>query len=67
MTFEDKLKKLEKITEEIRKEITLEESIKFFEEGMELAKELEKKLVSFEKRVEILLEDENGDYLEEFK
>lgn len=67
MTFEDKLKKLENITEEIRKEITLEESIKFFEEGMELAKELEKKLVSFEKRVEILLEDENGDYLEEFK
>lgn len=67
MTFEDKLKTLESITEKMRKDITLEESIKCFEEGIELAKELEDKLNSFEKRVEILLENENGDYLEEFK
>lgn len=67
MTFEDKLKTLESITEKMRKDITLEESIKCFEEGIELAKELEDKLNSFEKRVEILLENEDGDYLEEFK
>lgn len=67
MSFEDKLKKLEGITEKMREDIPLEESIENFEKGMKLAKELEKKLNSFEKRVEILIEDENGDHLEEFK
>lgn len=67
MSFEDKLKKLENITEKMRGDIPLEESIEFFENGMKLAKELEEKLNSFEKRVEILVQDENGDHIEDFK
>lgn len=67
MSFEEKLKKLENITEKMRGDIPLEESIEFFENGMKLAKELEEKLNSFEKRVEILVQDENGDHIEDFK
>lgn len=67
MSFEEKLKKLENITEKMRDDIPLEESIEFFESGMKLAKELEDKLNSFEKRVEILVQDENGDHIEDFK
>lgn len=67
MSFEDKLKKLENITEKMREDIPLEDSIEFFESGMKLAKELEDKLNSFEKRVEILIQDDNGDHIEDFK
>lgn len=67
MSFEDKLKKLENITEKMREDIPLEDSIEFFESGMKLAKELEDKLNSFEKRVDILIQDDNGDHIEDFK
>lgn len=69
MTFEEKLKKLETISELMKNQDTpLEESVSSFEEGMKLAKELEKELKSFEQRVEILTkEDEEGPHFEELK
>lgn len=68
MNFEEKLKKLEEISELLQEENqTLEQSINSFEEGMKLSLELEKELNIYEKRVQILLEKDNTDYLEDFK
>lgn len=65
MDFEKKLAKLEEISKKMRNdELSLDDSIKSFEEGMVLANELEKELNSFEKRVQILTDDNQ---LEEFK
>lgn len=68
MSFEKRLKNLEDIATKMRDEnIELEDSIKMFEDGIEISRELEKKLNSFEKRIEILIEKNGEDYLEEFK
>lgn len=68
MKFEEKLRKLESISEKMREDnISLDDSIKSFEEGIKIATELEKELESFEKRVQILISDEKGDHLEDFK
>ena len=54
--FEERLLKLEKIGETIRKtDIPLEDSLKAFEEGIKLARSLEKDLEKIESRIEILL------------
>jgi len=54
--FEERLEKLEKIGETIRKsDIPLEDAIKNFEEGIKLARSLEKDLEKIESRIEILL------------
>ena len=54
--FEERLEKLEKIGETIRRsEIPLEDAIKSFEEGIKLARSLEKDLEKIESRIEILL------------
>ncbi|MBN1524877.1 MAG: exodeoxyribonuclease VII small subunit [Spirochaetales bacterium] len=60
--FEDKLERLEEVSEQIREgEISLEESIKLFEEGIKLAKMLEKELSKIERKVEILLNQPSPD------
>jgi len=54
--FEERLEKLEKLGNTIRKtDIPLEEAIKAFEEGIKLARSLEKDLEKIESRIEILL------------
>jgi len=54
--FEERLEKLEKLGETIRKaDIPLEDSLKAFEEGIKLARSLEKDLEKIESRIEILL------------
>ncbi len=68
MSFEEKLTKLEEISELMRKEnLSLDDSINSFEEGMKIANELEKELNNYEKRVEILVNNPEGDQLEDFK
>lgn len=58
MSFEKRLERLEQISEQIRDgEIQLEEALRIFEEGMKLAKGLEKELAKVERRVEILVND----------
>ncbi|HOV32119.1 MAG TPA: exodeoxyribonuclease VII small subunit [Candidatus Hydrogenedens sp.] len=60
--FEKDLEKLEKIVQELEKgDLTLEESLKQFEEGIRLARQCEKALVEAEKRIEILLQNESGE------
>ena len=66
-SFEERLERLEELGDEIRKtDIPLEEAIKAFEEGIKLARELEKDLEKIESRIEILMNntasvgDDNG-------
>ncbi len=59
-TFESALKRLEKITEELEDgELSLENSLKKFDEGIQLADFCNTQLTEAKAKVEILLE-ENG-------
>jgi exodeoxyribonuclease VII small subunit len=60
--FEDRLSRLEKLSEKLREgKIPLEEAVQLFEEGMKLAKSLEKDLSRVERRVEILSREPTAD------
>ncbi len=55
-TFEDALEKLEKITKELEEgDLSLEESLQYFDEGVKLAEFCTSKLSDAQKKVEILL------------
>ncbi|MDO9536267.1 MAG: exodeoxyribonuclease VII small subunit [Bacillota bacterium] len=57
MSFEDALKKLEIIIEKMEsEELSLEDSLRNFEEGMELTRHCRKLLTDAEYKVEILLQ-----------
>jgi exodeoxyribonuclease VII small subunit len=54
--FEERLERLEALGEKIRKsDIPLDEALKAFEEGIKLARALEKELEKIEGRIEILM------------
>ncbi|MDR2417970.1 MAG: exodeoxyribonuclease VII small subunit [Treponema sp.] len=54
--FEERLERLEALGEKIRKpDIPLNEALKAFEEGIRLARTLEKDLEKIESRIEILM------------
>jgi exodeoxyribonuclease VII small subunit len=54
--FEERLKRLEILGEDIRKpEIPLNDALRAFEEGIKLARTLEKDLEKIESRIEILM------------
>jgi exodeoxyribonuclease VII small subunit len=54
--FEERLERLEKLGEAIRKtDIPLDEALKAFEEGIRLARTLETDLEKIENRIEILM------------
>lgn len=54
--FEERLERLEHLGEKIRKpEISLDEALKSFEEGIKLARTLEKDLEKVESKIEILM------------
>jgi exodeoxyribonuclease VII small subunit len=54
--FEERLERLEELGEKIRKpEIPLDDALKAFEEGIKLARALEKDLEKIENRIEILM------------
>jgi exodeoxyribonuclease VII small subunit len=61
-TFEERLQRLEKIAEKLREgKISLEEAVSLFEEGMKLARSLEKDLSRVERKVEILTREPEED------
>ena len=54
--FEEKLERLEKISSDIKKsDVTLEEALKYFEEGINLARTMEKELDKIEGKIQILM------------
>jgi exodeoxyribonuclease VII small subunit len=60
-TFEDSLKKLETIVGQLeRGDLPLEDSVKIFEEGMQLSSECKKQLEEAEGKVEILIKQRDG-------
>ena len=56
--FEERLERLEELGEKIRKpDIPLDDALKAFEEGIKLARSLEKDLEKVESRIEVLMND----------
>jgi exodeoxyribonuclease VII small subunit len=63
--FEDAMQRLEEIVKGLESgELPLEESLKVFAEGMELAKYCSRKLEEAEKKVTMLIEEGTGQYAE---
>jgi len=64
--FEQSLKKLEQIVEEIESgSLPLEQALKKFEAGVKLSEECTTLLNDAEKKVRILMKDKNGGYSDE--
>ncbi len=60
-TFEEQLTALERVVEQLeRGELTLEASVKLFEDGVRLSKACKQELDAAEGRIEILVEQGNG-------
>lgn len=62
MDFEKKLNRLEEIVEKMEKgDLTLDESLQLFEEGVKLSRECQQKIGEAENRVKLLMGvDQNG-------
>lgn len=61
LKFEEALKKLESIVDGLEQgKISLEDSLKKYEEGTKLAKFCSEKLEEAEKKIEILTKDDSG-------
>lgn len=70
MAFEKKLKRLEEIVDKMEEgEISLDDSLKLFEEGVKLSRECSKELTQAEQKVKILLnvDADNKAITEDFK
>jgi exodeoxyribonuclease VII small subunit len=60
-TFEASLQELEKIVRRLENgDLALEESLKLFEDGVKLSRECQERLNQAERRIEVLLKDEDG-------
>lgn len=61
MKFDEALNRLEEIVRELeRGNISLEEALSLYEEGIRLVKFCSKKLSEIERRIEVLTKDESG-------
>lgn len=64
--FEEMMQELEDIAKDLENgELTLDESVNKFEKGMEISKECSKILENAEKRISILIKDNNNNIVEE--
>ncbi len=62
ISFEDALRELEDIAEKLEKgQLSLEESIKAYEKGMELKKICSDRLTEAESKIEFLAKGQNGE------
>ncbi len=62
LSFEDALKKLEEIVQRLeRGELTLEESLGCYEEGIRLSRFCHGKLEEAERKIEVLVKDARGE------
>lgn len=60
-TFESSLKELEKIVRGLEEgDLSLEDSLKLFENGVKLSRECQERLNQAERRIEVLLADGDG-------
>ena len=64
--FEEMIENLEQIAKDLESgDLSLDESVKKFEEGMEISKECSKILEDAEKKITILTKDSEGNIKEE--
>ena len=62
-SFEESMTELEKIAKELESDdLTLDESIEKFEKGMKLSKKCKETLDNAEKKITILINDEEKDF-----
>ncbi|MBW1708689.1 MAG: exodeoxyribonuclease VII small subunit [Deltaproteobacteria bacterium] len=62
LTFEKGLGRLEQLVEDLEsEELNLDKSLSLFEEGIKLARNLNKKLDQVEQKLELLLKNDNGE------
>ena len=65
-TYEESMKELEQLVKDLESgNLTLDESIKKFEKGIKLSKYCSSLLEDAEKKISVLIEKENGEYIEE--
>lgn len=65
-TFEEAMSELEEIVRKLEEgELPLEESIKYFQKGVQLSRYCRMKLDEIEMKITILIEEENGNVREE--
>lgn len=61
--FEDALKKLEKIVEDLEKgDLPLDEALKKYQEGIELSRSCSQKLESARKKIDLLVKNKKGEF-----
>lgn len=66
LTFEKAIKQLEEIVEELENsELNIDRSLKIFEEGVKLSRFCAKKLDEAEKKIELLIKNEKGEFITE--
>ena len=64
-SFEQSLKQLEQIVQDLEEgDLPLEKAIKKFEDGIKLSKNCSEKLDETEKRIMLLIKEQNGDITE---
>lgn len=63
LKFEEALKKLEKIVEDLEKgDISLDEALKKYQEGIELSRVCSARLENAKKKIDVLVKNKKGDY-----
>jgi exodeoxyribonuclease VII small subunit len=63
MKFEEALKRLEKIVEDLEKgDLSLDEALKKYQEGIELSRLCSQRLDSVKKKIDILSKNKKGDF-----
>ncbi|MCX7661437.1 MAG: exodeoxyribonuclease VII small subunit [Candidatus Omnitrophica bacterium] len=63
LRFEEALKKLERIVEELEKgDLSLDLALKKYEEAIELSRQLSQKLKSVKKKIDILTKNKSGEF-----
>ncbi|MFA5362786.1 MAG: exodeoxyribonuclease VII small subunit [Candidatus Omnitrophota bacterium] len=61
--FEDALKKLEKIIEELEQgDMSLDEALKKYQEGLELSRVCSQRLENAKKKIDVLTKNKKGDF-----
>ncbi len=61
--FEDALKKLEKIVEDLEKgDLSLDEALKKYQEGIELSKVCAQRLENTKKKIDVLVKNKKGEF-----
>ncbi|MCM8796013.1 MAG: exodeoxyribonuclease VII small subunit [Candidatus Omnitrophica bacterium] len=62
--FEEAIKKLEKIVETLEEgNLSLDEALKIYQEGVELSRLLNQRLETAKKKIDILVKDKKGQFI----